>query len=157
MATENHSVAESSERTLVLTRIFDAPRSLVFNAWTEPEHLMRWWGPRGYSTTVSEMDLRPGGAYRFRMLSPEGVVHWWHGVIREIARPERIVWTCMVDDTDGRSISAETLLTVTFEDQGGKTRLTLHQGVFESVTGRDGHRGGWTSAFDRLAEFLAQA
>lgn len=157
MVTENHIAAESPERTLVITRIFDAPRSLVFNAWAEPEHLVRWWGPRGFTTSVSKMDFRPGGAYRLRMQSPQGVVHWWHGVIREITRPERIVWTCIVDDTDGGTISAETVLTVIFEDLGAKTRLILHQGVFDSVTTRDAHRGGWSSAFDRLEEFLAQA
>jgi uncharacterized protein YndB with AHSA1/START domain len=157
MPTENRIAAEASERTLVITRIFDAPRSLVFKAWTQPEHLARWWGPRGYATSVSEMDLRPGGAYRFRMQSPEGAVHWWHGLVREITPPERIVWSCIVDDTDGKSISAETLLTVTFEDHGAKTRLTLHQAVFQTVTSRDAHRGGWNSAFDRLEELLAQA
>ncbi|MFZ0658497.1 MAG: SRPBCC domain-containing protein [Candidatus Binataceae bacterium] len=157
MAAEKRIAAESSETTLVVTRVFNAPRSLVFKAWTEPEHLMRWWGPRGYTTSVSEMDRRPGGAYRFRMQSSEGVVHWWHGVVREIAPPSRIVWTCFVDDSDGKPISGETLLTVTFEDQGARTKLTLHQAVFQTVTARDAHRGGWAGALDRLEEFLAQA
>lgn len=157
VAAENRIGADSSERTLVITRIFDAPRRLVFKAWTEPEHLARWWGPRGHTTSVSEMDFRPGGAYRFRMRSPEGVVHWWHGTIREIVEPERIVWSCMLDDADGKPVYAETLLTVTFEDHGAKTRLTLHQGVFETVTARDGHHAGWNSGLDRLAEVLARA
>ncbi len=157
MALENRVAAESSERTLLITRIFDAPRSLVFKAWTEPGHLARWWGPRGYTTSVSEMDLRPGGAYRFRMQSPEGVVHWWYGTIREVVEPERIVWSCRLDDKDGKLVYAETLLTVTFEDQGAKTKLTLHQGVFQTVSSRDGHRAGWNSALDRLKEVLAQA
>jgi uncharacterized protein YndB with AHSA1/START domain len=157
MAAEKPIAAESSETTLIVTRVFDAPRSLVFKAWTEPERLMRWWGPRGYTTSVSEMDLRPGGAYRFRMQSSEGVVNWWHGVVREVAPPDRIVWSCFVDGADGKPFSGETLLTVTFEDHGAKTRLTLHQSVFQTVTIRDAHRAGWADALDRLAQYAATA
>ena len=98
-----------------------------------------------------------GGSYRFQMRSPEGDIHWWHGVVREIVEPERIVWTCSINNTDGTSISAETLLTVSLEEYAGKTRLTLHQAIFESIAVRDAHSNGWSDAFGRLAEHLASA
>jgi len=81
MAARSNAV-ESAERVLVLTRLFDAPRSLVFKAWTEPEHLARWWGPRGFTSTIIANDVRPGGAYRFHMRGPEGDDHWLQGVYR---------------------------------------------------------------------------
>jgi uncharacterized protein YndB with AHSA1/START domain len=150
-----NTVTEPTERQLVITRVFDAPRALVFKAWTQPEHLARWWGPRGYSLPSCQIDLRPGGAYRFQMRSPGGDIHWWHGVVREIVEPERIVWTCSVNNADGTAISAETLLTVTLAEYAGKTKLTLHQAIFESVAVRDAHSNGWNDALDRLAEHLA--
>ena len=149
------NAAESAERVLVLTRLFDAPRSLVFKAWTEPEHLARWWGPRGFTSTIIANDVRPGGAYRFHMRGPEGDDHWLQGVYREVVAPEQLVMAGAWTDADGKPVSPETLLTVTFEEHQGKTKLTLHQAVFESVTARDEHRGGWTSSLERLAEYLA--
>ena len=100
------------------------------------------------------MDVRPGGAYRFHMRSPEGDDHWSQGVYREIVEPERLVMTGNWTDSEGNPTSPETLLTVTLEAHDGKTKLTLHQ-VFESVTARDAHRGGYNSSLDRLAEYLA--
>ena len=154
MAARSNAV-ESAERVLVLTRLFDAPRSLVFKAWTEPEHLARWWGPRGFTSTIIANDVRPGGAYRFHMRGPEGDDHWLQGVYREVVAPEQLVMAGAWTDADGKPVSPETLLTVTFEEHQGKTKLTLHQAVFESVTARDEHRGGWTSSLERLAEYLA--
>jgi uncharacterized protein YndB with AHSA1/START domain len=148
---------EPAERALTLTRIFDAPRGLVFDAWTQPQHLIRWWGPKGFTTPVCEMDVRAGGKYCFRMRSAEGREVWWYGICREIVKPERIVWTCSVDDADGNSISGETLLTVTLEDYAGRTKLTLHQATFASVELRESHTNGWSSAIERLAEYLASA
>jgi uncharacterized protein YndB with AHSA1/START domain len=156
MAARSNFAAESAERELVVTRVFDAPREFVFKAWTQPEHLARWWGPRGYSLPSCQIAARPGGSYRFQMRSPEGDLHWWHGVVREI-EPERIVWTCSINNTDGRSISAETILTVSLEEYAGKTRLTLPQASFESIGVRDAHSNGWSDAFGRLAEHLASA
>ncbi len=156
MDAETGAVSKSPERELLITRVFDAPREIVFRAWTEPEHLIRWRGPKGFTTTVISMDLRPGGAYRFHMRSPEGTDHWLRGVYREIVEPERLVFTWAWEDEQGRP-RHETLVTVTFEELAGKTRLTLRQAVFESVTARDAHRTGWSSSLDRLAEFLAKA
>jgi uncharacterized protein YndB with AHSA1/START domain len=150
----SNAATESADRVLVITRIFDAPREFVFKAWTEPEHLMRWWGPRGFTMTSCEIDLRPGGACHFHMRSPEGAEHRTRGVFREIIEPERLVMTRAWVDAEGKP-GHETLLTLTFADHGGKTKLTLHQAIFESVTARDLHQRGWSSSLDCLAEYLA--
>jgi uncharacterized protein YndB with AHSA1/START domain len=157
MAARTNTTTTSAERELVITRIFDAPRRLVFKAWTDPEHLVHWLGPQGFTGTIVKMDVRPGGAYRFHMRGPEGDDHWSQGVYREIVESERLVMTRNWADSQGNPTSPETLLTVTFEEHEGKTKLTLHQAVFESVTARDLHRGGWNSSLDRLAEYLAKA
>jgi uncharacterized protein YndB with AHSA1/START domain len=149
--------AEANELELVVTRVFDAPRDLVFKAWTEPERLVRWWGPRGFTVPSCEADFRPGGAYRLLMRSPEGREVWWHGVCREIVPPERIVLTCTVDEANGDRISSETLLTVTLEEYQGKTKLTLRQGVFDSLANRERHQSGWNDALGCLTEYLAAA
>jgi uncharacterized protein YndB with AHSA1/START domain len=155
MAARSNAATEPAERVLGITRIFDAPRHLVFKAWTEPGHLVHWWGPRGFTSTILVNDVRPGGTYRVHMRGPEGDDHWSQGVYREVVEPERLVMAGAWTDADGKPTSPETLLTVTFEEQQGKTKLTLHQAVFESVTVRDEHRGGWTSSLDRLADYLA--
>jgi uncharacterized protein YndB with AHSA1/START domain len=157
MAAENSAATQPEECVLVIERIFDAPRGLVFKAWTEPERMVRWFGPRGFTTTVLKADFRPGGAYRFHMRSPEGTDHWLQGVYREIVEPVRLVSTFAWANAEGKATRTETLLTVTFEEHRGKTKLTLHQAVFESVTARDLHNVGWTSSLDRLAEYLAKA
>jgi uncharacterized protein YndB with AHSA1/START domain len=145
-----------AERTLVIERVFNAPRHLVFQAWTEPEHMANWFGPRGFKSTVLKNDLRPGGAYRIHMLGPDGD-HWSQGVYREIVPPERLVMAGSWADARGNPTRPENILTLTFEDQAGKTKMTLHQAIFESVTARDEHKGGWSSSFDRLAEYLEAA
>jgi uncharacterized protein YndB with AHSA1/START domain len=147
---------EPAERVLVIERIFDAPRSLVFKVWTEPQHLVHWYGPRGFTLPACKLDLRPGGAWRSCMLSPEGREYWVKGVFREIVELERLVFTYAHENEDGTR-GHETLVTVTFADQGGKTKLTLRQAIFESVKERDSHRGGWNSSMDRLVEYLARA
>ncbi len=157
MAATSNAAAIPAERELVITRIFDAPRKVVYNAWADPEQMVKWLGPKGFTGKIIKMDARPGGSYRFYMRDPEGGDHWQQGVFREIVEFERIVQTYAWADAAGNPIRPETLLTVTFEDHGAKTKLTLRQAVFESVTARDMHRGGWTSTLDRLEELLAQA
>jgi uncharacterized protein YndB with AHSA1/START domain len=156
MSASNHTISEPAERVLVIERVFDAPRHLVFKAWTEPERLMRWWGPRGFTMTYCKMDLRPGGAYRFEMRSVEGVEHRSQGNFREIVAPERLVLEGAWIDDQGKA-GHETVVTLTFADLGEKTRLTLHQALFESVEARDSHNGGWSSSMECLAEYLAGA
>ena len=143
-------------RTLVLTRVFDAPRARVFKAWTEPAEIARWWGPRGFVTIQCDMDVSVGGAYRFGMRSPAGTEHWKRGVFREIVPPERIVFTFAWESADGR-LGPELITTVTFAEDGAKTRLTLHQTPFETVERRDDHGDGWTSTLERFADYLATA
>ena len=153
------SLAERASRAaqpeLVITRIFDAPRALVFRAWTEPERAALWWGPQGFTTISCRMDVREGGAWRLSMRSPEGTVHSKIGVYREIIAPERLVLTYAWEDAEGRP-GRETLVTVTFAELGSKTRLTLHHQGFEGVASRDSHYGGWSSCMERFAAFLAQ-
>jgi len=146
--------ASAAELELVITRILDAPRELVFKAWTEPDRAIRWWGPRGFTTAHYELDFRPDGAYRVCMRSPEGTEHWQRGVCREVVEPERLVFTFAWEDSEGKP-GHETLVTVTLAEFGAKTKLTLHQAVFETVTARDLHQGGWASALECLAEYLA--
>jgi uncharacterized protein YndB with AHSA1/START domain len=146
----------SAGRTLVVTRLIDASRERVFQAWTEPEHVARWWGPQGFTTASLDMDIRPGGAYRASMRSPEGTLHCRRGVYRDIVPPDLIAFTFAWEDAAG-DLGHETLVTVTFADHGGKTLLTLHQATFESVARCDDHRRGWTSCLERFAEYLAAA
>ena len=145
---------EPADRVLKIERVFDAPRSLVFKAWTEPEHITKWWGPRGFKSTVLKNELRPGGAYRIHMLGPDGD-HWSQGVYREVVPPERLVMVGSWADANGNPTRPETTLTLLFEDVGGKTKLTLHNAIFESVTARDMHNTGWSSSLDCLGEYLA--
>jgi uncharacterized protein YndB with AHSA1/START domain len=154
MDARSSAATESADRVLEIERIFDAPRSLVFKAWTEPEHLVHWYGPRGFTLRSCKLDLRPGGSWRSCMLSPEGREYWVKGVYREIVEPERLVFTYAHENQDGTVVN-ETL--VTFAEQRGKTKLTLRQAIFESVKERDSHRGGWNSSLDRLVEYLATA
>jgi len=146
--------AAQAERMLTIERTFDAPRSLVFACWTQKEHLDAWSCPRGYSISHSEGDLRPGGRWRVCMVAPDGSELWLGGVYRDIVPNELIVMTHVWDGEDGKP-GHETLLTLRFEERGGKTKLTLHQAVFDSVESRDGHEGGWGEALDKLAEHMA--
>lgn len=156
MAAQAARRATSPAPELIITRVFDAPRSLVFAAWTQPEHLARWWGPKGFVNVAWEMDVRPGGAWFRRMQAPDGTLYTKRGVYREIVAPERLVFTYVNEAADG-TLDRETLVTVTFEEQGARTRLTLHQTGFESVESRDAHEGGWSSCMERFAEYLAAA
>jgi uncharacterized protein YndB with AHSA1/START domain len=153
------------ERELTITRVFDAPRALVFKAWTTPEHMMRWWGPHGFTCLSCTMDLRVGGEWRLAMRSPAAVEDRQRGVFREIVAPERIIFTYAFEDFAERKTSErwseesglpghQTIVTVNFEDLGAKTRLTMHQAVFESNLVRDEHIRGWSEALDHLAQYV---
>jgi uncharacterized protein YndB with AHSA1/START domain len=144
------------ERVLVVTRVFDAPQALVYAAWTEPDHLTRWWGPRGFTVVFSDIDVRVGGAWRVRMRSPEGNEHTSGGVYREVAPPERLVFTHAWEGAEDGEPGHETLVTITFAEDAGKTRMTFRQAVFATPASRDAHEEGWSSAFEVLAEYLAQ-
>lgn len=145
-----------SDRTLILTRVFQAPRARVFEAWTRPDLVAAWWGPEGFVVEHCEMDIRRGGAYRLSMRSPKGVVHWKRGTYCEIVAPERIVFTFAWEDENGQP-GHQTVVTVTLEELGDTTRLTLRQAVFETVGWCEDHRRGWTSCLERFASWLASA
>jgi uncharacterized protein YndB with AHSA1/START domain len=181
---------EPGDRELVVTRIFDAPRELVFDAFTDPEHLMKWWGPHGCTVISCKADPKAGGAWFISMRSPRilpqfshrypvnpeatrtlaqqrqgirGVAapeHGWvvekqRGVYQEVVRPERLVFTYAFEDDASRPLH-QTIVTISFADEEGRTRLTLRQAVFESVSARDDHVLGWSEALEHLAEYLAQ-
>lgn len=149
-------VAEPGKPTMVLTRVFDAPRRLVFEAYSKPEHVSRWWGPRDQKLTVCEMDFRPGGAWRFVLRGPDGQEHPFRGVYREIVPPERLVYTFVYDVPGIRD--HEAVETLTFEERDGRTTLT-NTVVHRTVEARDGHRragmeAGASETLERLAELL---
>jgi len=139
---------------LVITRVFDAPPSLVYAAWTEPQHLARWSGPAGFTTPHATQDVRPGGRYRACLRSPQGEDHWLQGEYKELVPPSRLVMTHAWEDGQGRPGPA-TLVTVLFEDAGaGRTRMVFRQSGFTSVASRDGHEGGWSTSFGKLEAHL---
>jgi len=146
----------SAERELVIRRTFNAPRELVFRAWTEPQLLAQWSCPRGFSFTEQSGELRAGGSFAATMRSPEGTEHRLRGVYREIVPPERLVFTHWWVDERG-SPGPETLVTVTLTEHHGRTEMMFHQGIFASVAAREGHEQGWQSCFERLAELLRGA
>ncbi len=148
MDTSSNVATSTAEREVVITRIFDAPRSLVFKAWTESEHLAKWFGPQGFSATIVQNDVRSGGSYDFHMRGPNYDDHW-KGIYREVVAPERLVFTWPA--------GPESLVTVTFEDLDGKTKLTLRHGIFETVAARDRHQDGWNSTLDCLADYVKVA
>ena len=158
----------AEEQEIVITHIFDAPRELVWKYWTDPKYFMRWWGPEGFTTPVSEMDFRVGGVYLNCMWSPEGENYWSTGVYREIIEPERIVYTDSFSDAGGNIVPAsyyemsgdwplELLVTVTFEEQEGrKTKLTLKHAGIPAGEDRDLTEAGWNESFDKLVEDLVK-
>ncbi len=152
-----NDISIATQHDLIITRVFKAPPALVFAAWTEPAQLARWSGPAGFTTPHHEMDLRPGGRYRACLRSPEGVDHWVQGVYREVEPPHRLVMTHAWEDEGGQP-GPETLVIVTFAEEGpDQTRMHFRQTGFTSRSSRDGHEGGWSSSFDKLAVHLQGA
>lgn len=156
MEHKNTHTSASPARELKITRVFDAPRHLVFKAWTQPEHFARWLGPKDFITVACQMNVQLGGIYRACIRSPEGKDHWMQGIYREIVEPERLVFTFAWEDEDSQP-KHETLVTVTFAEQNNQTLMTFHQAIFESVESRDSHHSGWSECFDRLAAYLVNA
>jgi uncharacterized protein YndB with AHSA1/START domain len=146
-----------AERELTITRVFDAPRALVFKAWTDAAQLAQWWGPQGFSNPVCEIDARVGGAIRIHMRSADGSIYPMKGEFREIVPPERLVFTNIAVDEAGNHL-LEGLTTVTFADEGGKTRLTLHTRAGavadKAIMYLQGMEMGWTQSIDKLEALL---
>lgn len=151
---------------LVIERVFNAPRELVWKAWTDPAMIKQWWGPREYSCPIAEVDFRVGGTSFNCMRGPDGADIYSIGTYQEIVPLERIVVTDSFADKDGNVVPSthygmpemplEMLITVTFEDAGaGKTKMTLrHKGLPEGDM-MGGANEGWGQSFDKLAELLA--
>ena len=156
----------------VISRVFDAPRELVWKAFTDPEHMKEWWGPTGSVVVASKMDFRVGGTYLGAMRDPAGNVMWGKFVYREIVRPERLVWEHSFSDENGgltRHPLAPTwplklLTTVTFDEpRKGQTEITLRWSLLDATEeerntfagAHDSMRGGWGGSFDQLAAHLA--
>jgi uncharacterized protein YndB with AHSA1/START domain len=155
------SATGATERTarwdLDLQRTFDAPRAMVWKAWTDPAHLARWWGPHGFTNPVCEADVRPGGSLRIVMRGPDGGEHAMMGIFHEVVPPERLVFTSTVDD--GARVHFDVRTTVTFADLAGRTLLTLEARVVHATDAAAsylvGMEQGWTQSLERLGSFLA--
>lgn len=147
--------ARIADDELLITRTFDAPASIVFSLWSNPEHFKRWMGPEDFTCRDAEIDFRVGGSYRAMIKSPKHGDNWFGGVYREIVANKRLVFT-FAWNNEGPSAGVETLVTITFQELNGKTTQTFHQTPFLSVERRDSHVGGWSSAFQKLAAYAAQ-
>ena len=150
---------ELNEQELVMTRFFDAPRALVFKAWTDPKQVEQWWGPHGFTNPVCELDARPGGAILIHMRGPDGTVYPMTGVYQEIVEPERIVFLSAALGNDGSKMF-EILNVVTFAEKDGGTTLTLHAKVLKTTPNAAQHLAGmeigWSQTLDRLATHMAK-
>lgn len=172
MAVDNAPATATAQAQgeFLLTRIFDAPREVVFKAWTESERLMQWFGPKGFAIHVRTNDLRPGGIVHYSMTSSDGSIMWGRWAYREIVEPERLVFVASFADPEGNIIRApfsdtwplEVLSTVILADHEGKTKLTL-RGIAINATDAEragfeaGHgsmQKGWTGTLDQLDEYL---
>ncbi|MBI5283561.1 MAG: SRPBCC domain-containing protein [Chloroflexi bacterium] len=148
-------------RQLIVERVFDAPRDLVWRAWITADVIARWWGPRGWTTTNYQMDVRPGGVWHYCMRGPEGVESWGKAVYREVVEPERLVFYDVFSDADGNTVEGMPgmLITLEFADLDGKTRLTSRTEFatteeLESLLAM-GVIQGLSETWDRLEEYLA--
>ncbi len=156
MAAANEGISQVQEHELEITRVFDAPRELVWRAWTDPMLIARWLGPRGFTGKVEKLEAHVGGAYRFHLRAPDGTDHWMQGTTCELVPPERLVNTFFWADAAGNPTGPETLLSVTLHEHDGKTILTLRQTLFETVTSCDAHHEGWDSSLDCLNDLIVE-
>ena len=153
MAEKNDNTQTADDLELVINRMFDAPRHIVWQAWTDPEQLKQWSAPRGFTIPVSDGDLRPGGRWHATMRQSDGTELKLGGEYREIVEPERLVFTHAWYDESGKP-GPETIVTVTLKERRGKTEMNFRQTGFTSGESRDGHAGGWAECFDKLAELI---
>jgi len=153
------SAQEEPEQQLTITRILDAPRELVFQAWTDPKRVAQWWGPKGFTTPVCELDVRPGGSILIHMRAPDGKVYPMTGVYREIVAPERIVFVSSALDETGEALF-DVLTTVTLAEEGLRTKQTLEARVIKkgakAAPYLAGMEKGWNLSLDRLAAFVTK-
>jgi uncharacterized protein YndB with AHSA1/START domain len=141
---------------LLIERSFAAPRDVVFKAWTDPECMSQWAGPKDFVARGDQLDLRSGGIHRACLIAPNGDEHWVSGKYIEVQPPRRLVFTHAWELADGER-SPETVITIDFTEMGDATHMRFHQAFFDSIGSRDGHEGGWSESFDRLERFLEHA
>lgn len=152
-------LADTADREIVISRVFDAPRELVWEAMVNPEHVVHWWGPNGFTTTIEKMDVRPGGVWKHVMHGPDGVDYPNSSVFKEVVKPERIVYAHGGGRNGGPG--AHFIATWTFEALDRQTRLTIHM-VFDTPSERDfvvkefGAVEGGKQTLQRLGEYLPQ-
>lgn len=137
---------------LNITRIFDAPRALVFEVWAKPEHVVRWWGPKGFTIPSCEMDFRAGGKFRYIMRGPDGTDYPFDGEFLEIVEPDRIVTRGTIHGDPGQEVTT----TVTFVDEDGKTKLIVRQSYAFESDATCSASIGWSQMLDRLADYLTR-
>lgn len=155
----------NNKKELVITRVFDAPRTLLWQAWTEPAQVKRWWGPKNFTNPLCTIDFRVGGVIHYCMRSPEGKDYCGKGIYREIVPQELLVVTDSFADEQGNVVPAtyygmsadfplEMVIKVRFEEQEGKTKLTLHHIGMPAGPDIEGAKQGWNESFDKLTEML---
>jgi uncharacterized protein YndB with AHSA1/START domain len=158
MTARDEVIATTPDREIVFKRTFDAPRELVYRAWTDPKQIVQWWGPKGFTTTTHEIEIKPGGVWRFIMHGPDGRDYNNKIIFIEVVEPERLVYR-HAGEGDTEPVRFET--TVTFVERDGKTELTM-RGVFASTEERDdvikscGAVEGGKQTLGRLGDYLSQ-
>ena len=171
----NNADVEIQDRELAITRIFNAPRELVYKVWTEPEHIKNWWGPKPFTAPRCEVDLKPGGGYIYVMRSPDGQEFPVQGKFIEIVKNEKLVytddmykqadfWKAMIGGKVGSDVdfsAVQLIVTVTFEDEGARTKFTLitrfvTNGLRDAMVGMQ-MAEGWTSSLEKFVEELRKS
>jgi uncharacterized protein YndB with AHSA1/START domain len=174
MTTAKNNPTSKPSKDFVISRIVNAPRDLVWKAWTERDRIMQWFGPKGFTMTHAKLDLRPGGMLHYRLQTPDGKEMWGKFVYRDIEKPKRLVWVNSFSDEKAGltrhpfskdAWPLQMLTTVTFEEQRGKTTITVRwspispteaeQKTFDSNL--EGMKMGWTGTFEQFEEYLATA
>ena len=152
------TTTKSTQPTMLLTRIINAPRELVYKAWSDPKQMEQWWGPKGFTASGAKLDPKPGGIFQICMDHPDFPNHWMKGNFDEVIPNEKLVFSggAFIDDSGEAGLT--TINTVTFEDHNGKTKLTVHALVTsfkpELKSSIDGMNEGWSQTIDKLEAFF---
>lgn len=148
--TDTHSASETGDLALIVRRVIRAPARRVFDAWTQPEHLLRWWGPRGVRCTEAETDLRAGGRYRIKNELPDGNVVWIVGAFELVEPPRKLVYSWQLEP----GAPASERVTVRFEPRDAATEVIVVHERIASKASRETHASGWEGCLDGLSAFL---
>jgi len=171
MAMAKNEAKQVGEFEFVISRVFDAPRDLVWKAWTDPDRLIKWWGPKGFQILSTKVDLRVGGFFHYCLKSPEGIEMWGRFVYREIVAPELLVFVVSFSDEAGGVVRhplsenwpLQIMSTVIFSEVGGKTNVTVKWVPYSAneierenfEEGASSMQQGWTGTLDNLTDYLA--